>query len=302
MDIKLFFSDYFEIDNSIIDEYGALDICIDADLPVFIDPFLLFSSDKPEYIQLHDQIVGHLINLKKIVSITSQPDINLFKFSEIHQNWLGLCKWGNKGRGLGPKFARNLVQAFNGFYSNFGNETISYSSHIEKLTLVGSGIGRDFISDFTTNIMLEFLLEYTQAFALEHLREDQRKKFSIRCKFDKTLMIWIPRTFILPYFYIEDGDYILLTPLDILTKDDAFISHNDLTHQFRKITSALENSSLRDAINTYFRKRLPRVPNAKSTEAAINATIQQYPVILDNVTQLLLSLSLPHQALLKRTY
>jgi len=281
MSIRLLFSEYFEIDESILDSYGALNICIDADLPLFIDPFLLFSSDKEEYQQLHDQIVNHLIKLKELAVTGPAPDRHLFQFPEIKQNWLGLCKWGNSGRGLGPKFARNLIKAFNGFYANFGSETISTSSHIEKLTLVGAGIGRDFISDFTTNIMFEYLLRYTETFALTHLKEHQRKEFSIRCKFDERLMAWTPKTFTLPYFYLEDGDFILLTPLDILTKDDAFICHNDMTSQFKRITSALENESLREAINTYFRKMIPRQPKQEDFERAVNATIQKFPEILD---------------------
>ena len=281
MSIKLLFSEYFEIDAGVLDTYGALNICIDADLPLFIDPFLLFSSEKPEYINLHEQIVGHLIKLKKLATGNQNSDIRLFQFPEVKQNWLGLCKWGNNGRGLGPKFARDLIKAFNGFYSNFGNETVSTSSHIEKLTLVGAGIGRDFISDFTANIMLEYLLNYTQRFALKYLRKEQRKEFSIRCEFDEHLMSWTPKTFTLPYFYLEDGDYLLLTPLDILTKDEAFICHSDLTSQFRRITSALENSSLRDAINLYFQKRLPAQAKQKDIERAISATIQKYPEILD---------------------
>jgi len=281
MSIKLLFSEYFEIDGDILDEYGALNICIDADLPLFIDPFLLFSSEKAEYIELHNQIVNHLIQLKDLAITDSSSDVRLFQFSEIKQNWLGLCKWGNNGRGLGPKFARNLITAFNGFYSNFGNETISSSSHIEKLTLVGAGIGRDFISDFTTNIMFEFLLEYTQDFAIKHLQEHQKKEFAVRCRFDSELMIWVPKKFILPYFYLEDGDFLLLTPLDILTKDEAFICHSDLKNQFRKITNALENKSLRDSINLYFQKRIPIQAKQKDIERAINATIQAFPEILD---------------------
>ena len=281
MSIKLLFSEYFEIDGLVVDDYGALNICIDTDLPLFIDPFLLFSSEKPEYVEIHDRVVNHLIALKELAISDSNVDSKLFQFPEIKQNWLGWCKWGNNGRGLGPKFALSLIKAFNGFYSNFGEETISSSSHIEKLTLVGAGIGRDFISDFTTNIMFEFLLEYTQEFALKYLREDQRKEFSIRCRFDSDLMAWLPRTFYLPYFYLEDGDYILLTPLDILTKDESFICHSDLRSQFRKITNALENASLREAINLYFRKRLPIQPKQKDFERAISETIQQYPEILD---------------------
>lgn len=281
MSFKLLFSEYFEIDESVLDTYGALNICIDADLPLFIDPFLLFASEKSEYIELHDQIVNHLIKLKKVATDNSNPDIRLFQFPEVKQNWLGLCKWGNKGKGLGPKFARNLIKAFDGFYSNFGNETVSSTSHIEKLTLVGAGIGRDFISDFTANIMMEYLLGYTQEFALKFLQENQRKEFSIRCKFDQELMVWVPKSFILPYFYLENGDYILLTPLDILTKDEAYICHSDLTNQFRKITYALENRSLREAINQFFQKKLPSQANKKEIELAISATIQKYPEILD---------------------
>lgn len=281
MSIKLLFSDYFEIDDCLLDNHGALNICIDADLPLFIDPFLLFASEKEEYVELHERIVNHLIKLKELATDNTNMDIRLFQFPEIKQNWLGLCKWGNSGRGLGPKFARDLIKAFNGFYSNFGSETVSSSSHIEKLTLVGKGIGRDFISDFTVNIMLEFLLDYTQEFALAYLREDQRKEFSIRCKFDQQLMTWTPKSFVLPYFYLEDGDYILLTPLDILTKDEAFICHSDLKTQFKRVTNALENTSLRNAINAYFQKRLPRKPKQKDIERAISETIQKYPEILD---------------------
>jgi len=281
MSIKLLFSEYFEIDGGVLDAYGALNICIDADLPLFIDPFLLFSSEKPEYIELHAQVVNHLIQLKKLAVSDQNSDIRLFQFPEVKQNWLGLCKWGNNGRGLGKKFASDLIKAFNGFYSNFGNEQVTSSSHIEKLTLVGAGVGRDFISDFTANIMLEYLLNYTQTFALNYLQENQRKSFSVRCNFNENLMVWTPKTFVLPYFYLEDGDYILLTPLDILTKDDAFICHSDLRSQFKKITNALENRSLRDSINMYFQKRLPVQAKQKDIERAVSATIQEYPEILD---------------------
>jgi hypothetical protein len=281
MNIKLLFSDYFDIKRDVLDSYGALNISIDADLPLFIDPFLLFSSKKPKYVDLHDRIVNHLVTLKNIAIKNQNVDVGLFRFPEVKQNWLGFSKWGNSGRGLGPQFANSLIKTFKGFYSNFGDETVSSSSHIEKLTLVGAGIGRDFISDFTANIMLEFFLEYSQEFALKYLREEQRKKFSVRCIFNSELKIWIPRSFVLPYFYLEDGDYILLTPLDILTKDEAFICHRDLISQFRMITNALENKSLRNAINHYFQTWLPEKPKKKDIDKAISETIQEYPEILD---------------------
>ncbi len=44
-----FFNEYFGIDAETLDTYGALNISIVNDLPLFIDPFLLFNSEKDEY-------------------------------------------------------------------------------------------------------------------------------------------------------------------------------------------------------------------------------------------------------------
>jgi hypothetical protein len=54
--MELYFSDYFELDPDVLEQYGAFDISIVSDLPLFIDPFLLFNSVKPEYQELHDGI------------------------------------------------------------------------------------------------------------------------------------------------------------------------------------------------------------------------------------------------------
>ena len=283
MDIKLVFSEYFEVAEDVLDEYGALNICMTSDLPLFIDPFLLFASDKPEYQEQHSKIVSHLISLKKMaVEDKENVNLNLFKFPEIKQNWLGLCKYGNNGKGLGGKFARDIISAFNGFYSNFGDETISTATHIEKLTLVGSGIGKDFISDFTANLMFEYLLDYTQNFARKYLKPHQRKIFSVRCIYDEKLMTWNPKEYELPYFFLErKGDFILLTPLDILTKDDSFISHSELSGDFSRITNSIGNAALRNSVNSYFRKALPIIPRKADMELAISKTINQFPEILD---------------------
>lgn len=281
---QLLFSEYFEIDASVVDDYGALNICLEADLPLFVDPFLLFSSVKPEYQELHERIVGHLVFLRNLAVQNPHIGLTLFQFPEIPQNWLGVCRWGNQGKGLGPTFARSLIRAFNGFYRNFGNETLTESSHIEKLTLVGSGIGRDFISDFTTNLMLEHLLEYTESFAQKHLAAHQRRSFAVRCSFDPSLTTWMSRSFELPYFYKSDRaeDFVLLTPVDLLTKDEAFICHSDFTSRFRSIASSLSNAELRDSINLYFSRRLPTSPKRGDIERAIADTVQQFPEILDH--------------------
>lgn len=281
---KLLFSDYFEIGSSLVDKYGALNICLSSDLPLFIDPFLLFASHRKEYKLLHDKVVNHLLILKDYAINNNGKDINLnlFRFPEIKQNWLGLSEYGNEGKGLGKKFAIGAIKSFTGFYKNFGNEKITSESHIEKLTLLNQGVGKDFISDFTTNLILEYLLEFTQEFGKNYLKENQLKEFSIRCVFDVRTKIWLPKTFKLPYFYREkNGDFILLTPLDILTVDDATINNSDFYSNFHHVTRTLENSSLRTSINEYFRSHLPQKPKKKDKEYAFVKTIEKFPDLID---------------------
>ena len=43
-DIKVYFSDYFDIEEDVIESYGAVNISLINDLPLFIDPFLLFKA------------------------------------------------------------------------------------------------------------------------------------------------------------------------------------------------------------------------------------------------------------------
>ena len=57
---KLLFNEYFDIPESNLQDFGALNICLSADLPLFIDPFLLFASEKEQYQILHqDDSANH---------------------------------------------------------------------------------------------------------------------------------------------------------------------------------------------------------------------------------------------------
>lgn len=62
--LGVLFSDVFGADPADIEASGALDISLVADLPLFIDPFLLFHSEKPEYLALHKEIIRYLLFLR----------------------------------------------------------------------------------------------------------------------------------------------------------------------------------------------------------------------------------------------
>lgn len=40
-ELKIYFSDFFDVDEDIIESYGAVNISLINDMPLFVDPFLL---------------------------------------------------------------------------------------------------------------------------------------------------------------------------------------------------------------------------------------------------------------------
>lgn len=46
LEVKVFFLDFFEVKQEMLEKYAAFDISLINDIPLFIDPFLLFNSKK----------------------------------------------------------------------------------------------------------------------------------------------------------------------------------------------------------------------------------------------------------------
>ena len=45
----MFFSEKFQVSSDLIKDYGAVDISLVCDIPLFIDPMLIFNSEKNVY-------------------------------------------------------------------------------------------------------------------------------------------------------------------------------------------------------------------------------------------------------------
>ena len=108
---QIYFSDFFDVSSALLEAYGAFDVSLINDLPLFIDPFLLFNSRNQEYQRLHDEIIRYLRFLRDH-STPGSPNPGLlrawYQFGEVRQTWLGFSERGNRGSGLGPDFARSL--------------------------------------------------------------------------------------------------------------------------------------------------------------------------------------------------
>lgn len=280
----IYFSDFFDVSPDVLDDYGAFDVSLINDLPLFVDPFLLFNSSDAQYRDLHDQIIKYMRFLKDVSTSGALDDGLLtlwFTFPEVSQNWMGFSREGNRGHGLGMLFARALHRNLRTVFRDFGEETVTRSSHLEKLCLIRDGVGRDNISDFTTNLIKGFLAEYTEAFAKQHVDRSLRRRVPVtKAAFDYHTSTWATRHFELPF---TNGDYVLLTPKDILTKDESWINRPELLDRFRDIADALPDPVLRSAVDNYLRRVLPKAPDAGRDEIhdAISRVIERYPAVLD---------------------
>lgn len=292
----IYFTDVFDVKPVDLENYGAFNISPWLDMPLFIDPFLLFASDKPEYHLLHEQIINYLKYLRSESIKTGNPAKgrlqHLYCFKEVHQNCLGFAVGGTRGLGLGPAFGKALHASLNGLFGDFGDEKITEESHLEKLSLIQAGVGRDKISDLTTNLIKGYLLDYTEKFAKKHISPARLKIFNVdKAFFHIEFGRWMSKSYLLPAL---GKDFVLLTPEDILTQDDMWINKEDLRKDFLHIREAIPNVELRDRVASYFESKLPKrteknskghlevIPaTIKEQNKAIQETIRNFPELID---------------------
>lgn len=128
----MFFSERFQISSELLKEYGAVDISLVCDIPLFIDPMLIFNSEKEIYKNLHKSIIRyfHFLYTKAEQGLTMKEVSAWFNFSEVPNNWLGYSLVGNKGLALGKEYAKFLYENIAFAINTHG---ISKSKHIEKV-------------------------------------------------------------------------------------------------------------------------------------------------------------------------
>lgn len=266
-----------------MEDYGAFDISLINDLPLFIDPFLLFNSSDPELQALHEQIIGYLRFLRDRTTAGVVDDGLLeawFTFREVKQNWFGFSLAGNEGSGLGMDFARALHRTLNTVFKSFGEETVTRGSHLEKLCLIKDGVGRDNISDFTTTLIKEYLLQFTQTFAQAHVAPELRRMFVVeKVRFNYATETWERGRFDLPAF---NEDFVLLTPKKILTRGEIWINRPELLRRLRDIAAAVPSASLRAQINNYFGQQLSKKPTEAEVREARVRTLEAFPQLIEH--------------------
>lgn len=284
MSIEIYFSEHFGVSPKTLEAFGTVDISLVSDLPLFLDPFLLFNSEDKEHQHLHAEIIRYLTFLRDKASsgpIRKGLRDQWFRFPEVRQLWMGYSRVGNSGTGLGRDFAGKLERNLYNVFRNFGKEQITQGSHLEKLCLIEPGVGRDHIADFTANLVLDHLAKFTAAFAASHLNATQvATRIIPRAVFSYETESWAARAYDLPIF---EGDFVLLAPRRLLTKDETWINRHDLIVQLPDVIVSVDNAALRASINNYFLQRLPddKEPTQKERREAAEATVRSFPELIE---------------------
>jgi hypothetical protein len=90
--LDIYFSQVFDIEPDVLEAYGAFDVSLINDLPLFVHPFLLFNSKTATLRSLHDEIIRYIRFLRDKAAAGELDDGLLeawFTFREVKQNWLG---------------------------------------------------------------------------------------------------------------------------------------------------------------------------------------------------------------------
>ena len=130
-----------------------------GDLPLCIDPFLLFKSRDPELRLLHASIVEHFADGVRAIAKDDELDANyILDFPEVAEIGFGYGATDKRGSGLGRTLTNLLI----------GSLKLSPAimdrgvRHVEEMQLISPGIGPDRIGDIASNILKEYLIQYTQ--------------------------------------------------------------------------------------------------------------------------------------------
>lgn len=141
-------------------ELDFVNVPLDEDIALFIDPFAI--AQRPER---WNQGCSRLINLffQKVIDHIRAGDLRkakklLLNLSEPNETRFGYSSARPKGAGIGSMQADQLLDAL----SQSEAVKTGFITHLEEAELMIRGIGRDKISDLTTNVIRKPLAEYAK--------------------------------------------------------------------------------------------------------------------------------------------
>lgn len=131
---------------------------IDEDIPLYVDPFLLWKSPSMQDNSLHLSITNSFNQLGFLVANGKEKEaVNLIiRSSECDEVGLGNSKT-KVGKRIGEKLALKILNQFTSIPQIHKNGFI----HFEEIQLLVNNFSKDRVSDIACNFIQSFLVDYT---------------------------------------------------------------------------------------------------------------------------------------------
>ncbi|HEY2851217.1 MAG TPA: hypothetical protein VGJ18_00125 [Gemmatimonadaceae bacterium] len=132
---------------------------LDDDVPLFVDPFLLWKSPSQQDRSLHREALAAFDRIARggVSGDREKAIQQLIAISECAEAGLGSAKQ-KKGRRIGRETASDIIE----LYRAVPQVATAGIEHIETLQLLVGDISRDRISDITCSLLKSFLIDFTQ--------------------------------------------------------------------------------------------------------------------------------------------
>ena len=156
---------------------------VDEDIPLYVDPFLLWKSPSMQDNSLHLLITNSFNYLGSLVNRGKEKDAIdlLIRASECDEVGMGNSKT-KTGKRIGNKLAKDILNLFNSIPQIQSSGFI----HFEEIQLLVDNFSKDRVSDIACNFIQSFLIDYTI---------EQSKEYGIPIEKVKLENVFNPKTF-----------------------------------------------------------------------------------------------------------
>lgn len=239
-----------------------VDVSLEGDIPLFLDPFALSQRQDEWSRECHHTIMVYFQQLVELIRRGEEGGaIELLSYlREPNETRLGFSKNRPKGAGIGSRQAHDLYSTL----SQSSAVQTGVLSSLQDCELWVDGIGRDKISDLTTNVIRKHLVSYTHDQAALHGLP--LEEAPLPAQFDRGTMTWRTAYANIPTF---ERAPILLVPKAIVRYDPAYNSNTYYNHfvlEYLQVEAMTADQSLVRTLKSGER----RVPSKKDLQ-------QKYP-------------------------
>lgn len=132
---------------------------LEEDIPLYLDPFLLWKSPSQQDTSLHIMLIS-VFNKLCSSAFTGHHDHVIDILVDMSE-----CREAGLGSGLtkrGLRISREKAEEIVSLFKNIPQVKNNGFAHIETIQLLVSDISKDRISDFACNLLKSFLIDFTQ--------------------------------------------------------------------------------------------------------------------------------------------